>query len=46
MFLLQCPKCKQQMKYESRNEEIFRKKKRCVYCGKTFDVRKNLVKKL
>ncbi|MFH1181593.1 MAG: hypothetical protein V1702_01420 [Candidatus Woesearchaeota archaeon] len=46
MFLLQCPKCNNQMKYESRTPEIFGKRKRCVYCGKAFDVRKAIVKKL
>lgn len=41
MFLVKCPKCKNNMKYQPKNEL---KKKRCVYCGHTFTVHSNIKK--
>ena len=45
-FMLECPQCRNQMKYETRDSSVIGKKKRCVYCGKAFDVQKNLVRKI
>jgi len=46
MFLLQCPRCKNRMKYNSAGLVSEKNIKRCVYCGKNFSVRKNIVQKL
>jgi hypothetical protein len=46
MFLLRCPKCKQTMNYQPQTKGITSKSKKCVYCGRGFVVRKNIVKKL
>jgi len=44
MFLLRCPECKNQMKYESRG--VFPKSKQCVYCGRSFLAKNSVVKQL
>ncbi|MBW2970872.1 hypothetical protein KY320_01795 [Candidatus Woesearchaeota archaeon] len=44
MLLLRCPQCKQAMKYESRDRMYYNKTKRCVYCGKSFQVRDSIVR--
>ena len=41
-LLLRCPQCKNQMKYQPKGS-VIGKKKACVYCGKSFDVRKNVL---
>jgi len=47
MLLLRCPKCKQKMKYDAANNiNINKKRKKCVYCGKSFKVIDNIVKKI
>ncbi len=46
MFLLKCPGCQNKMKYQNRDMHILKKSKRCVYCGKTFNVHKNIVEKI
>ncbi|MBI2647302.1 hypothetical protein HYW99_02390 [Candidatus Woesearchaeota archaeon] len=46
MLLLQCPKCKNQMKYRSKEIYIVGKKKKCVYCNHSFSVNKGIVKKI
>ena len=46
MFLLQCPKCKNRMKYQSKDTYLSGKKKKCVYCGKSFAVNKSFIKKI
>ena len=46
LFLVKCPKCAQQMKYDSRDPIISNKNKRCVFCNKFFRVGKNIIKKL
>ena len=46
MFLLKCPRCKKQMKYQSKDGMIAGKRKNCVYCNMSMDVRKNVAKKL
>jgi hypothetical protein len=45
IFLLRCPKCKNTMKYQSKDSILTGKRKACVYCGKSFLVRKNLTTK-
>ncbi len=46
IFLLKCPKCKHDMKYESRDMYLAGKRKRCVYCGTSFSVKVNLVRRV
>ena len=41
MLLLQCPKCKNKMKYQPQQASLANKKKRCVYCGFSISVAKN-----
>lgn len=45
MFLLKCPRCGKQMKYDSRGS-IIGKRKTCVYCNFSMDARKSVVQKL
>lgn len=44
MLLLQCPKCKNRMKYEGRTVLLGNKKKACVYCGISFKIKDNIIK--
>ena len=44
MLLLQCPKCKNKMKYMTQSSVLTGKRKRCVYCGRSYAVRKQMVK--
>ena len=37
---MKCPKCKNKMKYQSKEMYLAGKKKKCVYCGKNFAVNK------
>ncbi|MBI2654571.1 hypothetical protein HYX02_07250 [Candidatus Woesearchaeota archaeon] len=46
MFLLQCPKCKNRMKYQSKDIYLTGKKKKCVYCNHAFSVNKAIIKKV
>ncbi|MBL7055835.1 hypothetical protein ISS07_02900 [Candidatus Woesearchaeota archaeon] len=46
LFLLKCPNCKHEMKYDSAGPVSEKKRKRCVYCGKSYPVRKNILEKL
>ena len=46
MFILQCPKCKNNMKYQMMKGELKKKSKKCVYCGYTFIVQNNIVKEI
>ncbi|MBU0536564.1 MAG: hypothetical protein KKE20_06370 [Nanoarchaeota archaeon] len=46
MLLLQCPRCKKQMKYASRTLILGGKRKECVYCGFSFKVKDNILKKI
>jgi hypothetical protein len=41
ILLLRCPKCKQKMKYASRDGTP--KQKRCVYCGHSFKAGKHVL---
>ena len=43
MLLLQCPNCKNRMKYQSTDGYVFKKVKKCVYCGRSFKVSENIV---
>ncbi len=44
MFLVKCPKCKHDMKYQPTIGDITKKKKKCVYCNHTFLIHSNLDK--
>lgn len=44
LLLLKCPKCHNSMKYQSKDNYIMGKSKKCVYCGRSFNVRNNLIK--
>ena len=46
ILLLKCPNCKNEMKYQNSTSGIMGKSKKCVYCGKSFNVRDNIVKRL
>jgi hypothetical protein len=41
MFLVKCPKCKHNMKYQPKNNP---KTKKCVYCNHSFKVNPNINK--
>ncbi|MFA6888977.1 MAG: hypothetical protein WC254_05785 [Candidatus Woesearchaeota archaeon] len=44
VFLVQCPQCHNKMKFMPfKIDTLFGKKKRCVYCGKTFSIREHIV---
>ncbi|MFH1174070.1 MAG: hypothetical protein V1725_03000 [archaeon] len=48
-FLVRCPACKNTMLVQPRlqpGEELAPKRKVCVYCGKSFSVRKQALKYL
>ncbi len=45
-LLLKCPKCKNDMKYQSRDMSLTGKSKRCVYCGRSFKVLGRIIKKV
>ncbi len=48
MYLIHCANCNNNMKYQPTKELQLLEKpvKRCVYCGKNIDVKKNIVQKL
>ena len=41
-----CPKCKNNMNFEGRNNEVIGKRKKCVYCNRSFEVSENIVKRI
>ena len=43
-FLLRCPGCGHDMKYHTGTRVLAEKRKRCVYCGRSFRVRDHVVK--
>jgi len=45
IYLLQCPNCKNKMKY-STSGLLSDKRKRCVYCGHSFKARDRVVKRV
>lgn len=42
---LKCPKCKNTMNYQAKTIILSAKRKTCVYCGKTFKIKENIIKK-
>jgi hypothetical protein len=46
MFLLQCPKCKNRMKYQGKGISLPRKKKKCVYCGFSIAIERAIIKSI
>jgi len=46
MLLLKCPKCGNKMKCNPEAGELKGKSKRCVYCGRSFLIEKNIAEKL
>jgi uncharacterized protein YbaR (Trm112 family) len=46
ILLLKCPNCKNNMKYMPLKTGVIGKSKKCVYCGKNYNVRDNILKKL
>jgi len=46
ILLLLCPKCKHRMKYQAKSMILAGKRKRCVYCGKSFGIKSQIVKKV
>ena len=46
MFLLKCPKCGNDMKYQTEDIILSKKAKRCVYCGRSFKVKDHILKRL
>jgi uncharacterized protein (DUF983 family) len=45
MFKLHCPKCGNSMNYQNYTG-LIGKRKACVYCGKSFKVMENIIKKM
>jgi len=45
-FLVKCPKCKHDMKYQTEDSILSKKVKRCVYCGRSFKVIDRIVKRI
>lgn len=45
LFLLRCPQCRNTQKYHTyaKDRSSEGKSKRCVYCGRSFTVAKNIV---
>ena len=44
IFLLKCPKCLHNMKYHTNTRILTNKRKKCVYCGRSFKVSKQVIK--
>ncbi|MBI2575747.1 hypothetical protein HYV84_00910 [Candidatus Woesearchaeota archaeon] len=42
IFDVRCPHCKNHMKFSSQEMNIEKKRKSCVYCGKSFPIRQNI----
>lgn len=43
VFNLQCPHCKNTQLYSPLRPNLTNKSKRCVYCGRSFNVRKAII---
>jgi len=43
LLTLRCPNCKNTMKYQWDGKPVSQKKKRCVYCPKSYSVKGNIV---
>ncbi|MFH1408563.1 MAG: hypothetical protein ABIH34_01520 [Nanoarchaeota archaeon] len=46
IFLLRCTHCSQRMKFQSPTKVLAGKRKRCVYCGKSFNVFKGVLRQV
>jgi len=46
MLLLYCPKCRNKMKYDTKDKSLAKKRKVCVYCGKSFSVIEHIVERI
>ncbi|MBI1969130.1 hypothetical protein HYS48_00410 [Candidatus Woesearchaeota archaeon] len=46
MFLLQCPKCRNRMKYQSMTNVLAGKRKVCVYCGFSMGIKDAILQKI
>ena len=46
MLAVRCPNCGNTMKCEPKGENLRKKRKSCVYCGKSFGVAASAIKKL
>lgn len=45
-FLLMCPNCGNRMKYHSKTKLVSSNSKKCVYCGKSFNVGKAILQEI
>ncbi len=45
-FLVKCPSCGNKMKYHSTTKILSGKKKRCVYCGRSFSVKDHVLNEI
>ncbi|MBS3132562.1 hypothetical protein J4470_00335 [Candidatus Woesearchaeota archaeon] len=45
MFLLKCQRCGNRMKYQT-NSSVIGKRKACVYCNFSMDVRKSVLREI
>ncbi len=45
MFILQCPKCNNRMRYHTSAKFLTGKRKKCVYCGFSMSVRESVIKR-
>jgi hypothetical protein len=45
MFLLECPRCHNRMKYQPKGPEV-KGKKKCVYCNFSMDANKSIVQEI
>ena len=46
MFRILCPNCKHRMKYQAMTPTLKNKSKKCVYCGKSFRIKSQILKKV
>ncbi|MGM5480014.1 MAG: hypothetical protein ACQESC_00975 [Nanobdellota archaeon] len=42
-LLLICPNCRQKMQYHNRTPEVIGKTKKCVFCGRTFTIKRDTI---
>jgi uncharacterized protein YbaR (Trm112 family) len=48
LLLLKCPQCKKDMKYHtySSKDSVANKVKKCVYCGRSYKIKDNIIRGL
>ncbi|MBN1156991.1 hypothetical protein JXA85_05210 [Candidatus Woesearchaeota archaeon] len=46
ILLLRCPRCRNQMKYQTTEQFLTGKRKSCVYCGRSFKVNDAMIKRI